>query len=146
MTWSYYTTFDEFPAEHLYEVLKLRQEIFIIEQNCIYDDIDGKDGMCSHLLLWSGSSVLIGYLRIVPEEIKFKEISIGRIIVRKEYRGNGLGEILIKRGLDLARNGSESPVKIEAQAHLEDYYARFGFSTISEPYEVDGILHLLMRA
>lgn len=144
MIWSYYTTLKDFPPQQLYEVLRLRQEIFIIEQKCIYDDIDGKDGDCSHLLLFSDSSELIGYLRIVPPKVKFEEVSLGRIVVRKEYRKQGLGKILIERGIELARNGKQIQVKIEAQAHLERYYARFGFATVSEPYDVDGIPHLQM--
>lgn len=146
MHWIYYNQFSEFDVIRLYEVLKLRQDIFIIEQNCIYDDIDGLDEFCSHLLMYSENNKLTGYLRIVPAGKKFNQVSLGRIVVRKNSRGKGLGKNLIKKGLSLAKTyqDSGSAIMIEAQAHLEEYYQELGFKTISERYDVDDIPHLQM--
>jgi len=146
MKWIYYKQFSDFTSEHLYDVLKLRQDIFIIEQNCIYDDIDGLDEASSHLLLFDEHDLLIGYLRIVPAGNKFDKISLGRIAIRKQFRGKRLGKDLIKKGISLVLNSksSEPGIIIEAQAHLEEYYQKLGFKTISDIYYVDDIPHLKM--
>lgn len=146
MYWIYYNQFSEFDAARLYDVLKLRQDIFIIEQNCIYDDIDGLDKFCTHLLMYNDDENLTGYLRIVPDGKKFEQVSLGRIVVRKKNRGQGYGKKLIKKGLSMAVSlqGTGSEVIIEAQAHLEEYYQKLGFKTISETYDVDDIPHLQM--
>ncbi len=144
MKWTFYKNLSECSAEDLYEILKLRQDIFIIEQDCIYDDIDGLDKISAHLLMRNNDGRLIGYLRIVPAGVKFNEVSLGRIAVRAEERGNKYGKELIQKGLDKALEGSEAAVKIEAQSHLEEYYSRFGFNSTSDIYDVDGIPHLQM--
>lgn len=144
MNWILYRSISEYEPVHLYEVVKLRQDIFIIEQNCIYDDIDGLDYVSAHLLLLGDDNNLIGYLRLVPAGKKFEELSLGRIAIKKKYRGKGLGTILIKKGLAIAKNWGETSVRIEAQAHLEKYYADLGFKTTSEIYDVDGIPHIQM--
>ncbi|REL33251.1 GNAT family N-acetyltransferase [Rhodohalobacter sp. SW132] len=143
MKWILYNSLEECTIPHLYEILKLREEVFIIEQDCIYDDIDGIDYVSSHLLMLD-DAILAGYLRMVPAGEKFNEISLGRIVIRKKYRGKRLGKELIQKGLEeSAKKGSEM-IRIEAQAHLEDYYSEFGFKTDSEIYDVDGIPHLQM--
>jgi ElaA protein len=144
MNWLLYQNFSDFNPSHLYEVVRLRQDIFIIEQNCIYDDIDGLDYKSGHLLLFSGNETLIGYLRIVPPGIKFDELSLGRIAIRKNYRGKGLGKKLIEKGVEIAKERGEVSVKIEAQAHLEKLYTGLGFKTVSKIYSVDGIPHIQM--
>ncbi|CAN5181488.1 GNAT family N-acetyltransferase [soil metagenome] len=144
MNWILYHNITEFEPAHLYEVLKLRQDIFIIEQNCIYDDIDGLDYDSAHLLLHGDDDTLIGYLRLVPAGKKFDELSLGRIAIKKEYRGKGYGKNLIKKGLAIAKKWGETSIRIEAQAHLVNYYANLGFKTNSETYDVDGIPHIQM--
>lgn len=144
MNWILYHNISEFEPAHLYEVVKLRQDIFIIEQNCIYDDIDGLDYESAHLLLLGDDTSLIGYLRLVPAGKKFDGLSLGRIAIKKKYRGKGLGKKLVKKGLTIAKKWGETSARIEAQAHLENYYADLGFKTNSEIYEVDGIPHIQM--
>ena len=144
MTWTFYTAFDDFTPRHLYDVLKLRQDIFIIEQDCIYDDIDGLDDKSEHILLHRVDGEIIGYLRIVPPDIKFREHSLGRIVVKKGFRGRGLGKKLVEKGIDRVRRGGTPGIRIEAQAHLEKFYKNIGFSTVSEMYSVDGISHVQM--
>lgn len=143
MNWILYNNFDEFIAEHLYEVLKLRQEVFVIEQDCIYPDLDDYDKGSSHLLLMDDGR-LIGYLRILPPGLKFKEVSIGRIVTPIDLRGTGTGKKLVSKGLDIVFESGEDNVRIEAQLHLENYYKKFGFITDSKPYDLDGIQHIEM--
>lgn len=144
MDWTYYSSFDEFSPRHLYEVLKLRQDIFIIEQNCIYDDIDGLDDSSGHLLLLEPEGVLIGYLRIVPAGKKFEEYSLGRIAIKHSHRGQGLGKTLVEKGIEKVEKAGEQSIRIEAQAHLENFYKDIGFKTVSDIYDVDEIPHLQM--
>lgn len=145
MNWKIYQGLTEFNSLHLYEVLKLRQDIFIIEQNCIYDDIDGLDKHSDHLLLLRNKD-LVGYLRIVPDGKKFDEISLGRIVIHKNFRGGGYGEKLVKKGIQIAAGKKPGEVRIEAQSHLESFYQKLGFRTVSNSYDVDGIPHLQMLA
>lgn len=144
MNWTFYSSFDDFTPRHLYEVLKLRQEIFIIEQDCIYNDIDGLDDKSEHVLLLEPDEVLIGYLRIVPAGIKFDECSLGRIAINRNYRGQGLGKKLVKKGIDKVEMAEVQNIRIEAQAHLENFYEDIGFQTVSDIYDVDDIPHLQM--
>lgn len=143
MNWKIYHGLAEFNSLHLYEVLKLRQDIFIIEQRCIYDDIDGLDYHSDHLLLFKNKD-LVGYLRIVPEGKKFEEISLGRIVIHQNFRGEGYGERLVKKGRQIAAGKKTGAVRIEAQSQLEDFYEKLGFQTVSDSYDVDGIPHLQM--
>jgi len=144
MTWTLYNSFDEFTPRNLYDVLKLRQDIFIIEQNCIYDDMDGLDAKSRHVLLLDAGNILAGYLRILPPDIKFEEYSLGRIAVKKDYRGQGLGRKIVQKGIDTVRSSEARSIRIEAQAHLEDFYKETGFITVSGIYSVDDIPHLQM--
>lgn len=144
MNWIHYQSIEQFTPNHLYAVLKLRQEIFIIEQDCIYPDIDELDPHSEHLLLFDEKSELIGYLRIVPAGMKFQEVSLGRIIVDMSHRGTGLGKRIVKKGMELVLKKGEDSIRIEAQHHLENFYSELGFKTTSKPYDVDGIPHIEM--
>lgn len=142
-TWIYHKHFTQVENHQLYKALKLRQDIFIIEQKCIYDDIDGLDQKSEHLFLFD-DDVLAGYLRIVPAGLKFETVSIGRIVVNKHYRGSGLGKKLLNESFGILRNSNRFNISIEAQKYLEEFYTSLGFRTISEPYDVDGISHIKM--
>lgn len=138
--------FQQLSPNQLYDILKLRQEIFIIEQNCIYNDIDDYDKTAIHCMI-SDANQIIGYSRIFEPGIKYQnESSIGRILVQPNFRGNGFGEILIKTSVDYCINNfSKAAIKIEAQAALENYYNALGFQSISKIYPVDGIDHIEMH-
>lgn len=138
-----YHGFQSMSAEELYEILKLRQDIFIIEQDCIYDDIDGLDKQSNHLLLKKNDD-LVAYSRIVPAEVKYDEPSVGRIVVNIKFRGQGFGKQIIRESLKwVIKEGAES-VRIEAQAHLTKFYESLGFTTAGEIYDLDGIPHVQM--
>lgn len=136
--------FDELSVGLLYGLLKLRQDVFIVEQQSIYPDLDGLDELCGHLLGLNGD-VLAAYLRLVPPGKKYKEPSLGRIIVHQDYRGKKLGYQLVQEGIQFAeKKYGEVPIRIEAQAHLEKFYSKLGFRVMTDPFDADGIPHIEM--
>lgn len=136
--------FSDLTPNLLYQILKLRQDVFIIEQHCIYDDIDDVDPLCEHLCLME-SNQLSGYARIVPAGKKFKESSIGRIVVMPEKRGKGYGRWVIRKALEILDSKGVRETVIEAQNHLRKYYESEGFIAEGDVYAVDGIPHIKMR-
>ncbi|MEQ8523628.1 GNAT family N-acetyltransferase [Gracilimonas sp.] len=136
-----YKSFEELSSAQLQDVFRLRQRVFIIEQECFYEDIDGADNKANHLLIYEGGK-LGAYLRVFPFGVKYeKEANLGRIVVDPEFRGTGLGTKLIKKGISLCE---KRPIRIEAQAALKKYYNELGFREEGEIYVVDGIDHLQM--
>jgi ElaA protein len=142
------SSFADLTVADLYQVLAQRQQVFIVEQQCIWSDIDGLDQGAHHLLGWriaDGRRELAAYLRIVAPGAKYTEMSIGRVLTTQAARGTGAGRELIARGIDYAEHLHPGHhIKIGAQAYLEQFYAGFGFRTISEPYDEDGIMHVDM--
>ncbi len=133
--------FEELSPWELEDLFRLRQQVFIIEQQCFYEDIDGEDEQAEHVLMYE-SNTLAAYLRLFQPGVKFEDqASIGRIIVAKKFRGTGLGEKLINKGIELCKG---RPIRIEAQAALSDYYRNLGFVTEGKAYPVDDILHIQM--
>jgi ElaA protein len=136
-----YKPFKELAPEELEDVFRLRQNVFIIEQECFYEDIDGSDYKANHLLFYQGEK-LAAYLRLFPAGTKLQgEHSLGRIVVDPEFRGTGLGPKLIKKGIELCDG---EPIRIEAQAALKHYYNSLGFVEEGDVYVVDGIDHIQM--
>lgn len=136
-----YSTFEELSGKQLMDALRLRQQVFIIEQDCFYEDIDGSDPDARHLLMYKKDE-LAGYLRIFQPGTKYaSESNIGRIVIAPAFRGSGLGPELIKKGISLCE---KKPIRIEAQAMLRSYYKQFGFEAEGDVYVVDGIDHLQM--
>jgi len=137
---TFHRTYEELSNKELEDLFRLRQQIFIIEQQCFYEDIDGYDDKASHLLIYEEKD-LSAYLRIFKPGIKYKEASLGRIVVAPSYRGTGLGEKLIRKGVKLCGGGK---IRIEAQAALINYYNQLGFKEEGEVYSVDDIDHIQM--
>lgn len=136
-----YKPFDELTPKQLEDAFRLRQRIFIIEQDCFYEDIDGEDDKAHHLLFYKNGE-LAAYLRIFLPGCKYKDqASLGRIVVEPRFRGTGLGPKLIKKGIELCEGNT---IRIEAQAALKDYYEALGFRSEGDIYIVDGIDHLQM--
>ena len=128
----------------LYNILQLRQEIFIIEQACIYPDIDHKDEHAVHLMAFDGDK-LVGCLRVLEQGVSFPEASIGRIVVAEGSRGRGIAKEMLEQALDfMQRERGEKGVKISAQAYAIPLYERVGFAVVSDPYLEDDILHVDM--
>ena len=127
----------------LYNLLKLRVDVFVVEQKCAYPEIDGLDQNALHLIARDKSEI-VGGLRLIDEELK-NQIRLGRIVVDSKYRTRKLGEYLINSGILKARElRSASKIIISAQSHLQKYYKRFGFKSISDLYLDDGIEHIDM--
>ncbi len=136
--------FDELTNIELYNILKERTLVFVVEQNCPYLEIDGKDPYSYHLFKEDNGEI-IAYSRILPAGVSYQEASIGRVFVKKEYRGQGIAEELLKNSLDFIQNElKETNVKIQAQDYLRKFYNSFGFQTISETYLEDNIPHVDM--
>ncbi|MGD6801976.1 GNAT family N-acetyltransferase [Rossellomorea aquimaris] len=143
MSWNI-KKFDELTNSELYNLLKERTLVFVVEQNCPYLEVDGKDPLSYHLFKEDDGEI-IAYLRILPAGVSYQEVSIGRVFVKKEFRGQGLAEELIKKGLEFIQNElNETTVKIQAQDYLRKFYGSFGFQAISETYLEDNIPHVDM--
>jgi ElaA protein len=136
----------ELSAEQVYAVLAARVEIFVVEQNCAYQDLDGLDADAEHLIAWSGAGTEVaGYLRVLGPGTRFDDPSIGRIITAKRFRGSGLGRVIVAKGIERTRlRYPGQPVRISAQQYLEKFYRDFGFVTVSQPYLEDNIPHVEM--
>jgi ElaA protein len=136
--------FDELTPGELYEILRLRALVFVVEQNCAYNDLDGYDRASLHLFLPDAQRV-IACLRVIPAGVKYDEPSIGRVVTHPDLRRTGLGYELMREGL--RRVGADYPgmaIRIGAQYRLERFYHELGFTTVSEPYYEDGIEHVEM--
>ena len=131
--------------EELYSVLRLRSEVFVVEQDCVYQDIDNKDQIAIHLLGYINKE-LIAYSRLFNEGDYFKETSFGRAIIKKEKRGQGYGDELVKESLKTIKNYyGNKKVKISAQAHLKTFYSKHAFIAKGKEYLEDGIPHVSME-
>ena len=140
-----FSSLDDLTSAQLEAIFTLRQRVFIIEQQCIYEDIDGSDSKAHHLLLFK-DGILAGYLRLFKPGIKFdKASSLGRIVVDIQFRGTEIGKELIQTGIIKSKTlYPDTIIKIEAQAALNSYYQKFGFRPIGDKYLVDGISHQVM--
>jgi ElaA protein len=143
MQWKHIIRFNDFEPADLYSALKLRQDVFIIEQGCNYNDLDGIDLHSEHILLFQKVE-LVAYSRIVPGGIKYEVPSIGRIVVNPAYRGKGFGKKIVRKAVGIVRNKHQGKIKIEAQQYLLRFYESLGFKKISDSYDVDGIPHIEM--
>jgi ElaA protein len=139
-----FKAFKDLSTNELYALLQLRSEVFVLEQNCIYQDIDSKDQRAIHLLGFIGDT-LVGYLRIFKKGEYFDQVSIGRVIVKEGYRSQGYGHILLKKALDFIVNEwEEDQVKVSAQTYLKSFYESHGFRQKGEEYLEDDIPHIAM--
>ncbi len=142
--------FDALQATTLYSILRLRSEVFVVEQRCVFQDMDGADADCMHLLGEStdpagGAPLLRAYARLVPAGLKFAEASIGRVVSDPALRGTGVGHALMAHAVQMLTSlWGRQPIRIGAQAHLQGFYRQHGFETASPVYDEDGIDHVEM--
>lgn len=138
--------FDTLPNLILYDLLRLRSEVFVVEQNCVFQDIDRQDMDAHHLLGYNEAGELAAYARLFPAGVSYAEASIGRVIVAQPFRQYGLGRELMRQALahSDALFGPQ-PNKIGAQQHLEHFYNEFGYEQCGPMYVEDGIPHIPMR-
>lgn len=144
LTWRE-SEFAALTTAELYSILAARVEVFVVEQDCPYQDLDGLDADSLHLWGSDAGGRMAAYARITPPGTRFAEPSIGRVLTAQEFRGLGLGRALMLRAIELAaRRYPQSPLRISAQQYLEVFYASLGFEFVRGPYPEDGIAHVEM--
>ena len=136
--------FNELSVDELYDFLKLRQQIFVVEQNCIYLDSDGVDKKCLHLLgLVKGK--IVGYARIIPAGETYKTPSIGRVVIDEKHRGNKYAYKIMEKAIELTKKEFKAKkITISAQLYLQEFYAGLGFKTVGDVYLDCDLPHLKM--
>lgn len=138
-------TFDELTLDEFHDILKLRIDIFVVEQNCPYPELDTKDKIAWHFFGVSNKGAVVAYTRIFKPGDYYKEAAFGRVVVHQEYRNHKLGYLLIEKTLiEMLNLFGKVPVKIGAQTYLKNFYGSFGFEQVGEEYIEDGIPHIHM--
>ncbi len=139
-------TFDELTLDEFYQITALRIAVFVVEQNCIYHELDGKDQSAYHLFIRDPETAkIIAYARIFSPGSYFSEAAFGRVVVHPNYRKKNIGRFLIKEVIDFIETRLKSKtIKISAQTYLKNWYESFGFEQSSDPYLDDGIPHIDM--
>jgi ElaA protein len=136
--------FQELSPEELYLILQLRNDVFVVEQNCVFQDADGVDPGCLHLMGLVGQQ-LAAYTRLVPPGAMYQQASIGRVVTARTFRGTGIGRELMEKSIELVyKSIGVQPIKIGAQLYLKKFYSSLGFQQVSNVYLEDGIEHIYM--
>jgi ElaA protein len=136
--------FNELNIDELYDLLQLRSEVFVVEQECAYQDIDGKDQKALHVLGYKEEE-LIAYTRIFEPGYYFNEAAIGRVVVTKKERDQDLGYVIMNASIQAVQEYyNTSKIKLSAQTYLKQFYNNLGFKEVGEEYLEDGILHIEM--
>jgi ElaA protein len=139
-----YKQFGDLRPDELYTILRLRNEVFVVEQNCVFQDADNKDQSSYHVMGWN-NELLVAYARLVPAGISYSEPSIGRVVTSPATRSLGMGKELMNQAINiLYSKWGNTDIKIGAQLYLERFYNSFGFQRSSEVYLEDGIEHIEM--
>lgn len=136
--------FKELSGTELYAIMRVRQEVFIVEQTCPYLDADGKDIYCQHLIGYADGDIA-AYARIVPPHVSYNEPSIGRVITTAKYRSGGYGKLLMRKAITETINTYGAvDIRIGAQLYLKKFHESFGFIQQGDVYDEDGIDHIIM--
>ncbi len=144
ITWVY-KHFDDLSALEYHHIIFLRTEVFVVEQNCPYQEIDKKDIVSYHLYGINANNEIVAVTRIVPQHISYKEISVGRVAIKKSSRGTGLAHELMLKTFEAAENiFGKQAIRISAQEYLLNYYSKHGFKQVGEMYLEDDIPHIEM--
>ena len=134
---------EDLSINEVQSIFGLRSEVFIVEQECPFQDVDGRDPEAHHLLLYE-NNILCGYTRIFSKNTYFKEASFGRTVVKKKYRGKGYGHVLVKESITFLKSKEENTIKISAQSYLKKFYLSYGFIPKGDEYLEDNIPHTAM--
>ncbi len=137
--------YPELTTNEFHDIIALRLKAFVVEQNCSYLDLDGKDKKCYHLICRDGFGKVVATARILPPGISYPEVSIGRVVLDQEIRGKGIGHQLMEQSMKFIKEEFGSvPVRISAQKHLENYYNTHNFFSTGKEYLEDDIPHVEM--
>ena len=137
-------TFEELSIHELHDVLQLRSKVFVVEQDCVYQDVDGKDPKALHVLGFVNDKI-VAYTRCFPPGVYFDEAAIGRVVVAMEYRKFKLGHEIMRASMEAIKKYYRTEnVKLSAQEHLRKFYETHGFHQVGEGYLEDGIPHIAM--
>ena len=136
--------FETLTNTELYALLRLRSEVFVVEQNCVFLDLDNKDQTCHHLLGYDGET-LVAAARLLGPNAAYQQMSIGRVVSSPAYRGTGTGKALMQQAItECYKSFGNGDIKIGAQLYLKTFYESFGFVQTSDIYDEDGIDHIEM--
>jgi ElaA protein len=145
LNWHWQAFHDLTPVA-LYNILRLRSEVFVVEQRSIFQDMDQVDLHAIHVCGHDETGELLAYARCIPEGVKYPSASIGRVVTSPRVRGTGLGHVLVRQSIDcIYQQLGEGPIRISAQAHLQAFYTQHGFMADGEPYLEDDIPHQAME-
>lgn len=137
--------FSEITTSEFHDLVVLRMKAFVVEQNCSYLDLDGKDKKCYHLICRDGLGHVVATARLIPPGLSYKEVSIGRVVIDDKIRGMGKGHELMEKCMAFSKDEFGSvPIRISAQKHLETYYEKHGFKSTGKEYLEDDIPHVEM--
>ena len=140
----YLKKFDDLAPGELYAILQLRNKVFVVEQNCVYQDADNKDQPSFHFMGWRNKN-LVAYTRIIPPGIAYDIVSIGRVVTSPDARRSGIGKLLMEKSIEeVIKLFGTVPIQIGAQLYLKKFYSSLGFQQCSELYLEDGIEHIEM--
>ncbi|WP_295128014.1 GNAT family N-acetyltransferase [uncultured Chitinophaga sp.] len=138
-------SFTDLTPNELYDILHLRSAVFVVEQNCVYQDMDYNDQQALHLMGFDDTGKLAAYTRLFPAGVTFEMASIGRVLTGPSARGTGAGKELMQVSIDAVEAvWGKGPIKIGAQQYLKKFYESFGFEQVSDIYLEDGIEHIKM--
>ena len=144
MNWTI-KSFNELTLSEFHDIIQLRLDIFVVEQDCPYLDLDGKDKIATHLFATTDKGQTVAYTRLFGPDEYFKEASIGRVVVHKDFRKDGLGYQLMLNSIEAIRKRYQTTtIKIGAQRYLRKFYESLGFVSTDEFYMEDGIPHMYM--
>ena len=136
--------FEALTTNELYAILRLRSEVFVVEQDCVYQDLDDKDKKALHVIGWYGNTI-VAYTRIFDVKLYFNEASIGRVVVDQKHRSKGFGIDIMNASIDaIKKHYNQTQIKISAQTYLIKFYNKLGFKEQGKPYLEDGIPHTAM--
>jgi ElaA protein len=136
--------FEDLTADEIYEILRIRSEVFVVEQNCAFQDCDNDDQNSYHIFTAENDRI-VSYLRVLKRGISYNEISIGRVLVAKDHRGKGVAKELLIKAIEFIENTlNECEIRISAQEYLKEFYSSLGFEISSDMYLEDEIPHIEM--
>lgn len=138
--------YNDLTLNEFHDIIALRLKAFVVEQNCAYLDLDGKDKKSYHLICRNGMGDIVATARILPPGISYEDSSIGRVVIDESIRGNGIGHELMTKSVEFSKvEFGNAPIKISAQKHLEKYYEQHEFYSTGKEYLEDDIPHVEMK-